>query len=261
MRESIKAVLSLIVVVCLCVCTLLSLDHGFAKAGPRRVIIGGAVLGIGALVLLLKMHFKKDKVPDFLSQISDLALEHKGVCFAPMIECEDEIAWLKIWYQNRHERPASVHVVIKPSMGFFLTTSKIQSVVLPFDCGAAAFGFVRFPLALPAKYHGTVQRFDIGAKVKYPHGRGKMLRYRDGLRVGDARINRLADQALTLLGAFGGVVAISRPASFSLRLPAGVAESVSDDSPIETAELWQLGDPGASLEELGVSDSASQYPA
>ncbi len=109
------------------------------------------------------------------------------------------------------------------------------------------------PLSVPTRYQGAVQKFDIGARVQFPQGRGKMLRFRDGIRVGSARFQQKRDHVLTVAAAAAGIVLITHPASIKLRLPQNVAESTPEDAAIDTIEIWNLGN--AAHHRLPASDA------
>lgn len=244
MRESIKAILGFFVIIGFGVAfVIIALTYEALKPKFLMIACAAFFIGIIALVMLLKMHFRKDLLPDFLSGIEKNFFEKNGFCFALKPKVENGFCILYIYFQNRYDRESLAYIVMQPSIGFFLNKRKIDSVHVRIKCNAAAFGLQKVPLPIPQKYQGKVQSFDIGANVSYPGGRGKMQRFRDGLRVGKAKINRMADQMLTVAGMFGGAVVTSSPASFTFSMPGGVAETLPDDMHIdETETIWQLGD-------------------
>jgi hypothetical protein len=244
--------------VCFCGCLILWSIDGLSRTGTRGLFFVCFAICCVYLALALRTQFRKDKAPDFLRQLSHTILEHNGICFTPGIEERHETAVLTIWYQNRYERPASAQIAIKASNGFLFTGRISETVALSFDCGPAGFGVVRMPLPIPAKYQGSVQRFDVGAAVNYPNGEpGEMLRFKeDSAVVGTAYMNRMAGEALTVAAAAARGFAISRPGFFEVRLPSDVAEAIPDDAPVEVEELWKLGDSATTIAELGVAEIA-----
>ena len=70
-----------------------------------------------------------------------------------------------------------------------------------------------------------------------------MLRFRDGLVIrANSRFGNPFGTTLTVLGAMGGTIVLSKPAHIDLRLPKPVAERVPENAQIEIATLWKLGD-------------------
>jgi hypothetical protein len=91
-------------------------------------------------------------------------------------------------------------------------------------------------------FQGKAQSLDVGADVLYPEGRGKMIRYRGGVQLGPAGFDTWRT-VLTVSGAMGGMIVLSKPAKVKLKLPVDVEESVDDGLPIVSKIVWKLGDP------------------
>jgi hypothetical protein len=102
---------------------------------------------------------------------------------------------------------------------------------------------MRIPLDVPGASLGRRLKLEVGAKVRYPSERGRMLRFRDGLRVGLPAGGDAFHTAMALAGALTGTVVISRPASATIMFPPHANRSPPQDSPIETEILWRPGDP------------------
>jgi hypothetical protein len=107
------------------------------------------------------------------------------------------------------------------------------------DCPAGAYGVTSVPWPVAKSFQGKVLSVDIGAHVAYPEGRGKMIRYRGGVAVGKAGRDTWKT-ILTVAGALGGQIVLSKPAQAKLKLPADVEESVDDNAPIWTKVEWSL---------------------
>ena len=69
-----------------------------------------------------------------------------------------------------------------------------------------------------------------------------MLRFRDGITVGEAKTISKWRYAATIAAAAGGGVLLSTPARTDLELPEGVESLVPDDAPIITETLRRPGD-------------------
>jgi hypothetical protein len=94
------------------------------------------------------------------------------------------------------------------------------------------------PWAVPDKFQGKTQALDVAANVRYPEGKGKMVRYRGGVQVGKASTDAWK-VALTVAAAMAGHITVTSPAKVKLPLPRNVFETVPDDAPIVTEILWQ----------------------
>jgi hypothetical protein len=132
-------------------------------------------------------------------------------------------------------------VVLQPSEGFFLVRPGLASMTVEIECPAGGYGVTSVPWPVAKKFQGRRQSIDVGADVRYPEGRGKMIRYRGGLQVGRAGTD-LWKTVLTAAAAMGGMISLSRPAKVTLRFPSDVEESIEDDLPIVTKTEWKLGD-------------------
>jgi hypothetical protein len=82
------------------------------------------------------------------------------------------------------------------------------------------------PYAVPADRQGKSVRFNVGGATKYSEGRGKLLRFREGVRVLPPK--GIADYLVTGLAALAGEIHISGEASFSMTFPRDVAEEVGE---------------------------------
>lgn len=133
-------------------------------------------------------------------------------------------------------------MVLNPSQQFFLNRRPVGSYRIEVECEGGAFGVISRPWGIPASFQGQIQSFDVAAHVEYPEKRGRLLRYQDGLRVGEAR-KAVWSGVLTVAAATGGMIVLTKPALIKLRLPGDVDESVPDDAPLINQTLWRPGDP------------------
>lgn len=203
--------------------------------------IGLTCAALGSFTLLLWSCLRKDKVPDFLRPIVKRPFEQSGFTFAIVPSVRDATCVLDIYYQNRFARGCQATVVLQPARGFFLTKADLAALSIPIDCPGGGFGVVRVPWGIPIHLHGTRQTLDVAARVRYPHGQGALLRFRDGLVVGSAKADW--HSALTVGALLTGALVLSRPAKFQLTLPVDVQEFVPSDAPINAETLWVPGDP------------------
>jgi hypothetical protein len=210
------------------------------------------ILATATVTLLAWAEFKvirqPDPVPDLLATISRPYLEREGLCFTAALETHDGRAYLSIYFQNRYERECITTIATRPAIrSFRVTRYPLASTDSKVQCPGGAFGVVRTPIAIPQACQGRQVRFEIGADVKYPHRRGKVLRFRTGRRAGSTR---QLSQAYRLLSALGplcfGIVDESHPASVSLHLPTGVLDSPPSPTEFAAPEILWIPDAGPS---------------
>lgn len=201
-------------------------------------------VAIAVLAALLTLHFRRDLAPDYLGSVSPAYFNCNGLCFTivPMVSGGTTI--LNVFFQNQYERPCAATIQLQPSRGFFLNRSAIAAINVEAACPLAGFGVVRIPLPVPLKLQGKRQNFVVGAYAKYPNGKGKRLRFCDGLFLRpNSRLSAVAQTAVVLAGAATGFIVLTRPASFQLLLPKDVSEELPEGFGPDTQVLWQLGDP------------------
>lgn len=193
-------------------------------------------------VLLVWASRRKDKAPDFLRQHFGTYFERDGFCFVVRPEVKDGVCQLSVYFQNRYENSCRASVLLSPSSFFFKSNEPIQTLTFGVECEGASFGRIYAPWPVPAGSQGKVASLDVAASVQYPQGRGQLLRYRDGLRVGAASAD-FWREGLVLAGALTGAIVISRPARMKFTLPTGVAAQLAEPPKSHTESLWRIGVP------------------
>jgi hypothetical protein len=244
MNESIKAVLGLVVAACALVGIVAWLPGATNQVSMVTwwLRIGCPILGVICLAPLIWAQARKDKAPDFLARITPRYFERDGFCFALIPQVADGNCTLHIYFQNRYDRPCSAQILIRASSGLFSGRPDLSDIALGLPCGPAEFGRSSIPWAIPQNLQGKAVSLSIYAGAKYPNGRGTLLRYRDGLRVGAVGTD-VWREGLQIAGALGGALVISRPARIKLTLPSGVSTSKQDTIAADTKTIWKLGDP------------------
>lgn len=244
MGESFKAVCSLLMIIALIVTVLFWFEDR-----PDRttwiVRFTAPLIGLMILAIVLKVHFRKDREPDYLRTIFGNYFNRGGFCFAMTASAQDGICHLHAHFQNQHERPCVGRIALRPSRGFFLTRAKIDAIMFEVPCEGGAFGVVTLPIPLPRAVLGTEQSFDVAAWVSYPKGRGRRLRFRDGILVrGNTEMGVAATTGLILAGALAGMIVIpSSPAKMTIQLPDEAVDELSPSCEPQTRVHWRLGDP------------------
>ncbi len=97
------------------------------------------------------------------------------------------------------------------------------------------------PLAIPKRFQGKLATFDVGADVVYPDGKGKRLRFFEGVRL-DHNANFISGR-FRLLGTVAllcGIIYFKSPTRLRCRLPEGVAEELPGDLGDAVRIEWQL---------------------
>ena len=238
MSESVQAVLALLMIIGMIGSVIVFMSDRVNWA----VFSGMLTLMLGSLGLLLWSLFRRDKAPDYLKSVPGPMLERDGLCFKMLISSVKKRCYVDLHFQSRYERPSRAMVLLQPSKGFFLVRPGLESMTVEIECPAGGYGVTSVPWPVAKKFQGKTQSLDVGADVFYPEGRGKMIRYRGGLQVGTAGFDTWR-AILTVAGAMGGMIVLSRAAKVKLKLPVDVDESVDDDLPISTKIVWKLSDP------------------
>lgn len=228
MVESFKAVISLFVIVALIVASVAWLHDRPDRSVWLARIVSSLVL-ILSIAVLIKLQFRKDIAPDLLFARCGGYFNRGGFCFAFEASDHNGVCLVTAVYQNQRDAACHGQIAIRPSRGFFLTRAKIDAITFDVQCQPGEFGTVSVPVPIAEKLQGKNQGFDVGAACKYVSGKGKRLRFRDGIFLrSDSKFGSSFSTALTLLGAAGGMVVLSRPATAKILLPRDVATEVDD---------------------------------
>ena len=237
MNESIKATLGLIIAACALTGIMAWLPGATNEVSTLRwwLRVGCPVLGIVCLAPLIWAQTRRNKVPDFLAQVSPRYFERDGFCFATIPQIVNGDSFMQIYYQNRYERPCEAQILIRASSG-------LSDISLGVSCNSAEFGCSTIPWHIPQYLLGERVSLSLYAGVNYPNGRGTLLRYKDGLRVGAVGMD-FWREGLQIAGAVGGALVLSRPARIQLTLPSGASANTRETISVETRTIWKLGDP------------------
>jgi hypothetical protein len=179
---------------------------------------------------------RPDRAPDFIRRFFRRPFERNGGCFYILPSVRDGICYLNVAFQNQYEKPCHLRVVAQ---------SPIEPIGIAIDipCAGGAFGLIRVPIAVPAKLQGKSVSFNVSAATNYSSGKGQLLRFKNGMRVGQANSSGLGTAAVTLGLLTVGVLAVgsSHPASATLPLPTSVAESLPPNLQPDLQTLWTPG--------------------
>lgn len=242
MREFTKAVCSLFLIIAVPFTVAVWYGHK-GDADSWVSCLSTTLFTLLLLAFLFWLHYRPDLAHDFLRDTTGVYFNRGGFCFMIVSQVVDGICFFQAYYQNQHERPCVGRIALRPARGFFLTRANIATITFEIACDAAAFGVATLPVPLPPSVQGKTQKFEVGASVKYPQGRGKRLRFRDGLMIrSNTNFGNSFGTALTVVGALSGTIVLSRPATLAVTLPSGAAEMLPDGLTAENSTLWKLGD-------------------
>jgi hypothetical protein len=236
------------------VCVLLIATGGIAapiawtddkpNAVTWSIRLGGLVVVAVGVLLFLRVHFCRDVVPDFLHRLSNSFFDRGGFCFAFDVKVVDGVCLLNTYFQNRHAGRCHGKIALRPARGFFMSRPTFEAIGIVIDCEPAAFGVARVPIPVPASSQAKRMTFEVGASVDYPDGKGRVLRFRDGIVLRtNSNFGNAFGTSLAVAGLLTGQLVLATPATITLELPAEVAEDVPADRPVEVQTFWRLGDP------------------
>ncbi|HZZ30187.1 MAG TPA: hypothetical protein VFE46_19470 [Pirellulales bacterium] len=195
------------------------------------------------LAIFLVIHFQADEVPDYLYETAGRYFDRSGFCFVFDVISEEGICFIRAIFQNQQDQPCEGRIALQP-IGQLFMKAEIEAVGIEIHCEPAAFGIAQVPLPVPISKQGTEQKFKVGASVHYPNGKGKTLRYRNGLTLRtNVDFGNAFYTGLIIAGALGGHIIWHRPASVTLRLPKEVSDQITPNIQADFKTLWKLGDP------------------
>jgi hypothetical protein len=243
MGQSAKSVLALVVLLALAAGALGWLTSGVGGyPGATPWLRATPLVGIPALALLVFADFRREKLPNFLRTFGGY-FERDGLCFVILPATDGQRFWWTVAFQNRYERPCRTHLTFRPAVpSFGWRRPQIAEARVEITCEGAAFGTVEISCALPLRYQGKRLRFEVAAATTYPAGRGSLLRYREGMRVG-RRQKGAADTALMTVAGLTGHLHYTQSASFLVQLPRIGADTEAAGAP-RLEIRWRPGDVG-----------------
>lgn len=138
-----------------------------------------AVVCVG---LMWWVWFRPDLAPDVLAEMGVNYFEREGLCFALLPLVEERRCRLVVFYQNRYATPCEATILIRPvAKGGGVNLAPLRFSI---RCEGSGGGQETAPWPIPEHYQGKPSRLRVGADVDYPEGRGRMVRFKDGMQVG-----------------------------------------------------------------------------
>ena len=252
MREALKV---LCVVIFMFAAPAAALGWMDPADGPVPLFLryGCPVLAVLGIAGFLKIHFRADLVPDYLHHHVGTYFNRDGFCFGSRTSVIDRVCYLDVYFQNQQDEPCVGRVALRPARGFFLGRANIDPVAVEIKCGPAGFGRARIAIPIPSELQGKRQSFEVGASVHYANGKGRTLRFRDGITLrANSDFGDAFATALMVAGALTGRIVWTTPARVTIDLPSGVAQDTADRFDPEIKTFWKLGDPPLEPAELAV---------
>lgn len=206
---------------------------------PLRIVL---LAGLAMTILpLIWARFRTDKAPDFLRQYDPKYMEQDGLCFSIEPVVSDGTCYLHVRFQNRYSKRSEALIV--------LTCGLTPMAAIPITCEGGGFGNAWVPFGVPEDAQGRSLRTELYAGVRYPEGRGSLLRFRGG--IGTRRLRR-SGRAVDINGKLVRYAKLDGREGFgadlTLKLPRGVPASIPAGWPVSWETQWHPGE-GAELVE------------
>jgi hypothetical protein len=176
--------------------------------------IGGPSLAALAIGLLLRLRLRADIAHDYLRELAGGHDYYNcdGFSFVVSTVVVEKTVYFGIYYQNQRDQECQGRIAFRPEGGHSPGHAAVENIAYEIDCPPAAFGVARIAVPVPEKQPVTCQSSRISVAVKYPKGRGRRLRFGDGVS----------------------------PTGVTFEIPVGAIDAVLDK---ELKTLWKLGDP------------------
>jgi hypothetical protein len=243
MGESTKSLLALLLIVA-CIATALAWHSDRPDETVWMFRVGSPIVALLSLWAILALHVRRDAVVDYLSLCASPYFNRDGFCFAILPTSSDGVAYFDAYYQNQRDQPCVGRIALRPARRFLLGRAAIDAITFQVSCEPAAFGIARMAVPVPADLQGKRISFEVGASVDYRFGKGRRVRFGDGIFL---RTNSNFDNgfhtAIVLAGAATGQIVLARPAKVTMEMPPQVAEVFETAIEPEWRSLWKLGDP------------------
>ena len=201
----------------------------------------GLILG-----LILREHFRPDLAPDLLRRRAGGYFDRGGFAFSVEVAVTRDraggnpTATLVVPFQNQRDAPAEATVAVRGGRRFWLTRGGLGGARVRIVCPPAAYGEARAPFPVPRELQGTRRKLEVGATVRRPGGKGRLVRFRPGLTLNwSADFKDRGGCLLTGLGLLTGAALFYRgPATVTVALPEGVRDDVPPGAEPAVALLW-----------------------
>jgi hypothetical protein len=241
MGQSIRATLLALLIFSSLACLMFwAVPASPSEHGIWWVRIVSLCICLVCLSLLIWSATFKDKAPDYLAKICPKYFERDGFCFGIGPEVEGNQARISFYYQNRYERPCEGIIWLVPTKVAFKDISGLPEFKVEIICAGGEFGKKSCVCGLPLRFKGEGILWDVAAQTKYPNGRGKLLRVRDGIRVGTEIRFAAFRQIIRFVGFFVSLHS-EKPVRMKMKFRDEMFsfENISD---WKQETIWKIGD-------------------
>jgi len=193
------------------------------------------LLSVALLLLfggvLLYAYRYEDKLSDELGKKTmGRYYEVDGLCFAPLVRISSgdnasQQAEISLYYQLRYSGPCEAVIHLRPPPNSVYSHQGQRDIHFAFAAQPGAFGVVHQPVAVSPEYQGQPIEMELAAAVRYPRGRGEVLRKKCGLPCGTFEV----DWALAYRQSqheLGGEIELKNPARVHLTMPENVPSRI-----------------------------------
>jgi hypothetical protein len=225
MGQSLKAVVQLVGIVAAVTALIAWTDKGDADPPTWRGRVAAPAVAAVCGALLLRNALRKDVLPDLLAQRARGYFERDGLSFAFVPAVRGRVCWMQLYFQNRYERPCRARVVMRPPVKTLgIRRLPLHTIETGVECGGASFGVKHIPWPIPQSMQGQKVRCEVGCATEYPDGRGKLVRFREGIRASPPG---------------GALTNVGTPSTFEFTLPENVAEELPPGATPVQEILWK----------------------
>jgi hypothetical protein len=197
---------------------------------------------IGVSIWLSKL---ADPVPDFLAGISKAFFECDGLSFLVTVEKASDYARMVVYYQNRFEKPCIATIAVGPTRKAFADLNGLPMFEFKLSAEGAEFGKQSLAWSVPLRFQGKKILWDVAAQVRFPAGRGALLRGHNGATVGDHLIGGGEEAVKAVTGLVLSAARLpsmpARSARVELTLPTDIVPDRKPPSDLTTETIWKLG--------------------
>jgi hypothetical protein len=240
-RESIKAICMVLLIFSVLFGCMTYIDPQKVDDTILAVRYGCFIVCVLSAAWLIWYALQRDLVPDFLSAKYGRFYDRNGLCFIVGLEEIDGYARLLVRFQNRYERSCQVTIALREAPRFW---SRRVCPVLRFDfeCPAAAYGLAHGPADIPTGALRRRLRFDIGADVYFPKGKGRTLRVKQGIHVSlNSNFRNFFASFWQIMGIFALKLVTFSKAQAEFHMPTREFPPNIDES-VHVLTEWQLSD-------------------
>jgi hypothetical protein len=200
--------------------------------------------GLPALAVLSVAWFvydslRRDRAPDFLKEQCKSFFDSGGLSFVFVPNAGPNI---QVYFQNQYSRPCRATLALRPARG---EPTRIAPLYVELECPGGGYGIANRPIDPSSGAVARTIRFEVGASIRFPDGKGRRLRFRTGTPVRyNAKFRNALATLLEILSVLSGPLFGPRLSSrqfVQLSFPSGCSPAAGGGE--WTDIVWQVGNP------------------